>query len=116
MIQPIIQKIDFSIMHTNIQSIKCNGEKLECLLNSMNGKFDIIALSETWHCEKNKHLFNPIKLDGYWVWRQNGVLFKGRVWSICQRRNYLHSKTGLATVKVKWNGLKLLRKINATKL
>ena len=22
-------------------------------------------LSETWHCEKNKHLFDPIKLDGY---------------------------------------------------
>ena len=52
MIQPINQKIDFSIMHTNIQSLKCYEEKLECLLNSMNGKFDIIALSETWHCEK----------------------------------------------------------------
>ena len=35
MIQPINQKIDFSIMHTNIQSLKCNGEKLKCLLNSI---------------------------------------------------------------------------------
>ena len=78
MIQPINQKIDFSIMHTNIQSLKCNGEKLECLLTSMNGKFDIIALSETWHCEKNKHLFNPIKLDGYCEYEgQMGSSLKG---------------------------------------
>ena len=78
MIQPINQKIDFSKIHTNIQSINCNGEKLECLLNSMNGKFDIIALSETWHCEKNKHLFNPIKLDDYCEYEgQMGSSLKG---------------------------------------
>ena len=78
MIQPINQKIDFSIMHRNIQSLKCNGEKLKCLLNSMNGKFDIITLSETWHCEQNKHLFNPIKLDGYCEYEgQIGSSLKG---------------------------------------
>ena len=52
MTQPISDKIGFSILHSNIQSLNCNGEKLEYLLNSTNVKFDVIALSETWHCEK----------------------------------------------------------------
>ena len=34
MTQPISQKIDFSIMHINIQSLNCHGEKLECLITS----------------------------------------------------------------------------------
>ena len=50
--QPISESIGFSILHSNIQFLNCNGEKLECLLNSINVKFDVIALSETWHCEK----------------------------------------------------------------
>ena len=42
-----------SILHTNIQSLNCNGEKLETLLH-----FDIVAVSETWKNENKKHLFN----------------------------------------------------------
>ena len=77
--QPISESIGFSILHSNIQSLNCNGEKLECLLNSINVKFDVTALSQTWHCEKNKHLFDPIKLDGYNEYEgQMGSSLKGR--------------------------------------
>ena len=34
--QPISESIGFSILHSNIQSLNCNGEKSECLLNSIN--------------------------------------------------------------------------------
>ena len=41
--QPISESIGFSILHSNIQSLNCNGEKLKCLLNSINVKFDVIG-------------------------------------------------------------------------
>ena len=42
-----------------------NGDKLESLLQSINIKFDIVIVSETWHNENKSHLFNPIKIEGY---------------------------------------------------
>ena len=36
-----------NILHTNIQSLNCNGEKLESLFQSINIKFDIVTVSET---------------------------------------------------------------------
>ena len=54
-----------SILHTNIQSLNCNGEKLETLLQSIDLKCVIVSVSETWNSENKKHLFNPIKMEGY---------------------------------------------------
>ena len=54
----------FSLLHTNIQSLNHNFEQLEILINSLEYKFDIIALSEVW-CPDDKLTFNPGILQGY---------------------------------------------------
>ena len=56
----------FSLMHTNIESLNSNCEKLQYLLNDIDYQFDIIALTETWNDEKNKHLFQAGILDDYY--------------------------------------------------
>ena len=45
-------KNKFSLLHTNISSLTGNGEKLETQVNSIDIKFDVIAVTETWNCEK----------------------------------------------------------------
>ena len=55
----------FSLLHTNISSLAGNFEKLECLINDLDYRFDIIACTETWNPEEKKHLFIPGILDGY---------------------------------------------------
>ena len=55
----------FSLLHTNISSLNGNGEKLETLINSIDIKFDIIAVTETWNCEKNNHMFSAIEIKNY---------------------------------------------------
>ena len=98
-------------MHT-IQSLNCNGEKLECLITSMNEKFDIVAISETWHCERNKHLFNPIKLDGYYEYEgQIGSSLKGGCGLYIKKGiNYIPRpdldnkiKNGNSEIEMKWD-------------
>ena len=54
----------FSLFHTNICSLQYNGDNLQNLLASLEFKFDIIALSETWNPEY-KNNFQPPILLGY---------------------------------------------------
>ena len=53
----------FSLMHTNIESLNCNFEKLQYLIKDIDYKFDIIALTETWNNEKINIFFNLV----YWM-------------------------------------------------
>ena len=41
----------FSILHTNICSLQQNGENLNDLINDLELKFDVIAVTETWNPE-----------------------------------------------------------------
>lgn len=52
-------------MHTNIESLNANFDKLQYLLNDIDYQFDIIALTETWNDEEKNHLFQPGYLDNY---------------------------------------------------
>jgi len=58
-------KNPFSILHTNISSLQHNGDNLKLLLNNLEFKFDVIALSETWNPESKSHTFQPPILEGY---------------------------------------------------
>ena len=42
---------DLSILHTNIRSLRKNGDELCGHLESLNKKFDIVCLTETWITE-----------------------------------------------------------------
>ena len=55
----------FSLLHTNISSLTGIGEKLEYTLKNLNLQFDIVAVTETWECISNNHMFTPIKLENY---------------------------------------------------
>ena len=55
---------NFSIFHSNICSLQENFDKLEILLDNLEHQFDVIALTETWHMEKNIN-FTPGILPGY---------------------------------------------------
>ena len=55
----------FSLFHSNICSLKANFDKLHNLLNNLDFKFNVIALSETWNHESKKYLFTNEKLPGY---------------------------------------------------
>ena len=43
--------------------MNANAEKMEDLLNDLDFKFDVLAVTETWNCEKNK--FSPHCIEGY---------------------------------------------------
>ena len=45
----LIPENNFSLFHTNIQSLNCNFDKLEYLLYSLDFNFDLIFLTETWN-------------------------------------------------------------------
>ena len=55
---------NFSVLHTNICSLQGNFDNLEQLLNSLECEFDIIAVTETWHTERNQN-FIPGLLTGF---------------------------------------------------
>lgn len=57
-------KRTFSVFHTNIQSLSHNFENLFDLLASVDFKFDIIAVTETWNPD-SKVTFSPGDLVGY---------------------------------------------------
>ena len=65
MINTLSPEKKFSLLHTNISSLTENGKKLEYTLENLNLKFDIIAVTETWECETNKHMFTPMTLMDY---------------------------------------------------
>ena len=53
---------NISLMHLNIRSIRKNHTNLDILLKTINHKFSIIGLTETWLKDYNTSLFD---LDGY---------------------------------------------------
>ena len=55
----------FSLLHTNICSLKQNFEKMEYLIKDHEIKFDIVALSETWTPESKSKIFQPNCMKGY---------------------------------------------------
>ena len=55
----------FSLMHTNICSLNKNFENLELLTTSLEHKFDIIALSETWITNNNESNTENLTFQGY---------------------------------------------------
>ena len=55
----------FSLLHTNICSLKQNFENLEDLIVNHEHIFDIIALSETWNSDEKSQNFKAGNLQGY---------------------------------------------------
>ena len=55
----------FSVLHTNICSLQYNGDNLQNLINNLEFKFDIIALSETWNPDYKEHAFQAPIINGY---------------------------------------------------
>ena len=61
-----LPKKQFSLLHSNIQSLKANSINLTTLLNNLNHNFDIISLTETWHTTDSNNTFIPDSLDTYY--------------------------------------------------
>ena len=55
----------FSVMHSNIQSLNQNFEKIERLLDRLEFSFDIVGVTETWNEDSKSHNFTPGQLTGY---------------------------------------------------
>ena len=55
----------FSLMHRNVCSLNKNVQNLEILITSLEHKFDIIALSETWITNNNESSTANLALEGY---------------------------------------------------
>ena len=49
---------DFSLLHMNIRSLSCHFDELVSTLVSLEIKFDVVGVSETWDS-----LENPIKTN-----------------------------------------------------
>ena len=65
---------NFRLFHTNICSLQGNFENLQILINNLDFKFDIIAVSETWTPEGKKDTWKPDTLEEY----QNYCGIKGK--------------------------------------
>ena len=48
-----LSKTDLSILHLNIRSLAANGDDFISYIETLNVKFDIICLSETWLNDSN---------------------------------------------------------------
>ena len=55
----------FSILHSNISSLRANGDNLQVLLSQITIIFNVISLTEIWNNQEKNKNFNPIKIDGY---------------------------------------------------
>ena len=55
---------NFSLLHSNICSLQGNFDKLESLIDHLDYKFDVVALSETWETKGNAS-FTAGNLPGY---------------------------------------------------
>ena len=52
---------NFSLLHTNIESLCAKEDKLKLLITNLDYSFDVIALSETWNQEESNHKSMPPK-------------------------------------------------------
>ena len=69
----------FSLLHTNICSLKGNFENVEMLLSDLEYQFDVIALTDTWHNDNNPSFIAGI-LPGYQKYEStSGSTKKGSV-------------------------------------
>ena len=55
---------NFSLLHSTICSLQGNYNKLEALIDHLDYKFDVVALSETWETKENT-TFTSRNLPGY---------------------------------------------------
>ena len=53
------------ILHTNISSVRKNLGNLQTLLCNLDYRFDILALTETWHTKQNNACISQLRLEGY---------------------------------------------------
>ena len=53
-----IPKSTISLIHTNIESLQANIEKLELLITDLEFKFDVISLTETCNPDIKKDIFS----------------------------------------------------------
>ena len=69
-----------SVIHFNARSMCANFRKIECLLNNLKYKFEVITVSETWF---DKHTnISSFSLDNYvlyhidreYCWRSNIIV------------------------------------------
>jgi exonuclease III len=63
---------NFSLLHINIRSLSKNLEQLTIYLNSLNHRFTVIALSETWANENNQLTFSIPGYNSVMVNRTDG--------------------------------------------
>ena len=54
-----------SILHTNISSVRKNLGNLQTLLCNLDYRFDVLALTETWHTKQNNACISQLRLEGY---------------------------------------------------
>ena len=59
-----VKQVGLSLFHVNARSLKKNFDNLELCLDSLNVKFDIIAVSENWLDKESKDSYN---ISGYQV-------------------------------------------------
>ena len=87
----IKKKTHISILHSNIESLNCNFEKLELLLDNIDYNFDVIGLTETWNSEEKIHMFNPGILVGYqeYIGMQGSTLKGGCGFYLKNGLNYI---------------------------
>jgi hypothetical protein len=68
--QANINEQSFSIFHHNIRSVPKNSSSLQNFLESLNFKFTIIGLSETWLTESIADCYNWDGYDHYYLYRK----------------------------------------------
>ena len=58
-------KNSLSIIHTNICSLQKHFEDIDQLIDNLDHKFIVIALTETWHSAKNNEAIKNLVIEGY---------------------------------------------------
>ena len=77
-----------SIIHVNCRSLNSNFDKLNQMLNDLQHKFDIIAVSETWLNKYNSDLYS---LNGFQMYNQDRDTARGGGVAIYVRENIKHT-------------------------
>merc|ERR1712082_166404 len=67
----------FNLYHNNARSILTEGrmDQYECMFNNINNPFHILAFTETWLTDNNKHLCNFRGFTPEHLLRPNGGEF-----------------------------------------